>query len=263
MFAARHTGPVGATAITVHLLCLLLVFSPCVLTAEDNLPRLDISEHAGNYRVRMAALLHAPAQSVYEVLTDYRHIYRLNPAITQSAILPSPHDGTVRVKTRMEGCIYFFCRDIDRVEEVREVDDGHLRAVIIPEYSDFTAGSADWRIQPHGNDSRIVYEAQVTPAFFIPPVIGSYFIKHAFGEAVLTSFERLECVARIRAGMGVPARSYLVDATSGPTDLEAMRMALRAGKDPTAHGQPTAAGEGYTTSTVGCAGACGQDGGGC
>jgi hypothetical protein len=261
MSAAHHKGRGGA--ISRCLLRLLLAVASPLLAAADTLPGVEISEDGGTYAIRMVALIRAPAQAVYEVLTDYRHIYRLNPAITQSAVLPSPHDGTVRVKTRMEGCIFFFCRDVDRVEEVRELDGGHLHAVIVPEYSDFTAGSADWQIQPLGDDSLIVYQAQVTPAFFIPPVIGSYFAKQAFGEAVVTSFAKLECVARVRAGKSVPAESHVVDTNFGPPEIEAMRTALLVGGDPTSFGRPPAAGIDYKPRSVGCAGACNQPGGGC
>jgi hypothetical protein len=254
MVAGRHAGLMSIRAFSARWLCLLFALAPSVLSGAGIHPGIEISEHAGSYRIRMVALIRAPAQSVYEVLTDYRHIYRLNPAITQSAILPSPQEGAVRVKTRMEGCIFFFCRDVDRVEEVRELDNGHLRAVIVPEFSDFSAGSADWHIQSLGDDSRILYEAQVTPAFYIPPIIGSYFVKRAFGDAVLTSFERLECVARIRAGMSRPARSYLVDATAGETELQTLHRELLAGEDPTNTGAPPSAG---------CAGGCAQPGGGC
>jgi hypothetical protein len=252
MVTGRHAGAMGIRAISARWLCLLFVLAPSVVAGAGTHPSIEISEHAGSYRIRMVALIRAPAKSVYEVLTDYRHIYRLNPAITQSAILPSPQEGAVRVRTRIEGCIFFFCRDLDRLEEVRELDDGHLQAVIIPDYSDFSAGSADWHIQSLGDGSRIVYEAQVTPAFFIPPIIGSYFVKRAFGEAVLTSFGRLECVARIRAGLSPPARSYLVDATAGETELQTLRRELLAGEDPSATGVPPSAG---------CAGGCEQPGG--
>ena len=104
MSASHHTNPVDARTFSIHVLCLLLALAPRVLLGAELLPRIDISEDTGNYRIRMVALIRAPAQTVYEVLTDYRHIYRLNPAITQSAILPSPNDGTVRVKTRIRGC---------------------------------------------------------------------------------------------------------------------------------------------------------------
>ena len=263
MFAARHIGFAGTLVTYVSFLCRLLVFV-LALPAEAGTPmEIEISEHEGNYRVRLVTHIHAPAKYVYEVLTDYRHIYRLNPAITQSEVLPDTGNGTVRVRTRMEGCIFFFCRDIDRVEEVRVLNDRHLQAVMLPEQSDFTAGSADWRIQPIGYETRIIYDAQLTPAFFIPPIIGSYFVKQTFAQAVQTSFERLECIARVRAGLNNRPRTYLVDATSGPTKVEAMRAALLAGEDPTAYGLPTGAGADYDAPDAGCTAVCTQSGGGC
>ena len=261
MFAARNTGTAGTAAKTGCILSLFLALCSLGPARASSLSHIEISENSGNYRVRMVMLIHAPAIYVNSVLTDYKHIYRLNPTITESEILPSPHSGTVRVKTRMEGCIFFFCRNIDRLEEVREVNSGHLQAVIIPEQSDFTSGSADWRIQPVGDDSEIVYEAQVTPAFFIPPIIGSYFVKRTFAEAVITSFARLECIARNRAGLDTRSRQYLADATFGTSDIDAIHAAMLAGDDPSAHNQPT--GAGYKTQDTGCAGSCDQPGGGC
>jgi hypothetical protein len=248
MFAACYTGIVTTVARIGRIVCLILALCPLAAVRASDLSNIEISENSGNYRVRMVMLIHAPARYVSSVLTDYKYIYRLNPSITESEILPSPRSGTVRVKTRMQGCILFFCRDIDRVEEVREVNEGHLQAVIIPEQSDFTSGSADWRIQPVGDDSRIVYEAQLAPAFFIPPVIGSYFVKRTFAEAVITSFARLECIARIRAGLDTRSRQYLADAAFDDTDIDAIQAAVLAGEDPSTHGLPTSAGAGCTGS---------------
>ncbi len=160
----------------------------------------------------MIMLVHAPAIIVHRVLTDYAHIYRMNPSITESEILPSPDNETVRVRTRIEGCVFFFCKDIDRVEDVREVSPGHLQAVIVPAHSDFTSGQADWRIHPVGEDSQVVYQAEITPAFFIPPVIGDYFVKRTIAREVVTSFAKLECIARIKAGLDTRSRQYLADA---------------------------------------------------
>jgi hypothetical protein len=256
MFAACYTGISNTAVRTGRIVFLILALCPLAPAGARNLPNFEISENSGNYRVRMVMLIHAPARYVSSVLTDYKYIYRLNPSITESEILPSPRSGTVRVKTRMQGCILFFCRDVDRVEEVREVNAGHLQAVIIPELSDFTSGSADWRIQPVGDDSRIIYEAQATPAFFIPPVIGSYFVKRAFADAVITSFAKLECIARIKAGLDSRSREYLADAAFDDTDIDAIQAAVLAGEDPSVQGWPTSAG-------AGCAGSCDRPGSGC
>lgn len=261
MFAASNPGNTRAVPKCGRLLWMFLALCVIAPARAGYLSSLDISENSGSYRVRLVMLIQAPAHYVHSVLTDYRHIYRLNPSITESEILPSPRNGAIRVKTRMEGCIFFFCRDVDRVEEVREVNAGHLQAVIIPEHSDFTSGSADWLIQAVGDDSRVVYEAQVTPAFYIPPIIGSYFVKRTFAAAVMTSFRRLECIARIRAGLTARPRQYLADATSGSTDIDVIQAAVLAGDDPSAYGQPASAG--YPAQDARCTGACDQHGSGC
>jgi len=248
MFAACHTGIVDTAARAGRIVCLILALCPPASAGAHSLSTIEISEDSGVYRVRMVMLVHAPARYVSSVLTDYKYIYRLNPSITLSEILPSPRSGTVRVKTRMQGCILFFCRDVDRVEEVREVNAGHLQAVIIPQQSDFTSGSADWHIQPLGDNSRIVYEAQLVPAFFIPPVIGSYFVKRTFADAVITSFTRLECIARIRAELDSGSLEHLADDTPGTMDIDAIQAAMLAGEDPSAHGLPAGAGAGCTGS---------------
>jgi Polyketide cyclase / dehydrase and lipid transport len=256
MFAARYTGIAASAEIASRIVGLILALCPLAPAVASYLSTIEISENSGIYRVRMVMLVHAPARYVSTVLTDYKYIYRLNPSITESEILPSQRSGTVRVKTRMQGCILFFCRDVDRVEEVREVNAGHLQAVIIPDQSDFTSGSADWRIQPVGDNSRVVYEAELAPAFFIPPIIGSYFVKRTFAEAVITSFARLECIARIRAGLDARSRQYLADAAFGETEIDAIQAEVLAGEDPSAHALPASAGPG-------CTGSCDQSGSGC
>jgi hypothetical protein len=244
-------------------ICLVLALWTLISSAgAGNLDDLEISEQSGLYRVKVVMLLHAPANYVHRVLTDYVHIYRLNPSITESSILPSPVKGAVRVKTRVQGCLFFFCRDIDRVEEVRELEAGHLRAVIVPEQSDFASGQADWLVRPVGADSEVHYESQFTPAFFIPPIIGSYFLRQAIGESIMASLARIECIARINARMATRPWQYLADSSADALEVVEPHTALPAGEDPSAHGDATAAG-GYDRYNDSCYRSCEQDASAC
>jgi hypothetical protein len=235
-----------------------LILAFCTLffsagTRAGFLNDLEINEQSGLYRIKVVMLLHAPANYVHSVLTDYVHIYRLNPSITESRILPSPVSGRIRVKTRVEGCLFIFCRDFDRVEEIRKVARGHLQAVIVPELSDFSSGRADWLIRPAGDDSEVVYKSEFTPAFFIPPIIGSYFVRQTLGESIMTSFARIECIARIKAGLTNRPRQYLADTV----DVDELQKAVLNGEDPSVQGNPTAAG-GYYHYDEACNKTCNQ-----
>lgn len=180
------------------IFALFVYFNHAVVSHAAELTRVDVDSTGDVYRIRLEMVLDIAADYVNEVLTDYRHFYRLNPSIVESRMLPPPNEGTVRVYTRMEGCVLFYCTEFTRVDDVRELDSGELVAVIVPDMSDFGSGTALWRITQHGDRSRLVYEAQIQPDFFVPSLIGSYFVKHKLKAELLTVFQRIECNAKAR-----------------------------------------------------------------
>ena len=185
-------------AVRYSLLLLLLCAVIPRLSAGD-LTELQVTETGGIYRIRMAMMVHAPTKYVRGVLTDYAHIYRLNPSIIESEILASPEQGVVRVRTVMRGCVLFFCKSVGRVEDVRELASGDLHAEIVPELSNLKSGTAEWNIQPMGEHTQVTFRAHMEPDFFIPPLIGSYFVRRNIRKEIMTSFTRLECVAQTQA----------------------------------------------------------------
>jgi len=168
-------------------------------------------ENGGEYHVSTEMVLHAPADSVRAVLTDYVHAYRLNPSITESAILPSVEDGVVRLRVRIEECIAFFCMDAVSVTDIKELPSGDLEVFVIPELSSFRSGAAEWRIQSRQGESRVRYDLRLEPDFFIPPLIGRVIIIKKLRDEILATFRRLECIAKIQAAWGLDFRPRYTD----------------------------------------------------
>ena len=187
----KNVGVVFATLFVLH--------TSTSASRAGELVELKVVESQGIYRIRAVTLLDAPAKQVRSALNDLVHIYRISPLITESEILPTPGNEYVRVRTHIVACVAFFCNEIERVEDVRELPSGNLQSVMVPELSSFLSGSSEWRTEPLGDCSRVIYEAQMEPDFFIPPLIGSYFVKKKFRESVTTSFARLEVIANIFA----------------------------------------------------------------
>jgi uncharacterized protein YndB with AHSA1/START domain len=160
---------------------------------------LTVSDAQGVYTVRIDMTIHAAPERVYAVLTDYGQLHRLNPTITESERLPESGTGRVRVRTRIQDCVFVFCVDFVRVEDVREVQAGHLVAEIDPQVSDFDYGKTVWKVEGLGDYSRVTFEARLQPGFALPPLIGSYVMKQKLRTEVLTSFRNLECIAQARA----------------------------------------------------------------
>ena len=175
-----------------------IIFASSTLHAK-NLPDIEIIEQSGAYQIKVVALIKAPASYVREVLTDYTHIYRLNPSIIESEVLKRHDDGAVSVRTKVIGCAAYFCEELDRVEKVRELPSGDLHAEIIPELSQFKSGQTLWSITSQGDHCEVSYHSEMEPDIFIPPVVGKFLIKKSIREEMQTSFANLEKISSVLA----------------------------------------------------------------
>ena len=162
-------------------------------------PEIEINEQSGVYQIKVAAIIAAPASYVRHVLTDYKHIYRLNPSIIESEVLQQYDDGSVSVRTKVVGCAAYFCEEIDRVEKVHMLPSGDLYAEIIPELSQFKSGKTHWSIKPLGDYCEVSYLSDMEPDIYIPPVVGKFLIKKSIREEMYTSFANLEKISSVLA----------------------------------------------------------------
>lgn len=209
------------TRLLLATLVFTLVYGTQVLANE--LAEVEVTEDEGVYYIKASAVLNAPADYVRNVLTDYAHIYRLNPSIIESEVLASSDKNSSRVRTKVIGCIASFCEELERVEEVRTLASGDIQAEIVPESGQFKSGITLWKIQSMGEHARLTYHAEMEPGFFIPPIIGSYLVKARLRDEITTSFTTLEKIARIQSERDWDhdwnfASSMLADNTS-PCDL--------------------------------------------
>ena len=180
---------------------LYVFFMLCMITLPldaVDFVEAQVANDGGVYHIKIIAEVDASAEYVYRVLTDYKHIYRLNPSITESEILPSPGHGVVRVRTRVDDCTSIFCVEINRVEDVYESPPYVLRTVIVPSLSNIRSGNAKWKIEDMEEYTEIVYQAQLEPDFNVFPVVGSAIFKRKLRQEMMTSVAKIECIARIQ-----------------------------------------------------------------
>lgn len=209
---------------TYFLLALIVLASA---SQAGQLLELSVTESDDEYKVHIVALLDAPQHYVYRVITDYRHAYRINPAITSAEILPADRDGVTRVKNRSEHRVGLFSFEVEWAGDIVEAEPGHLDITTIPEISSFESGSALWEMRAQGENTWVLHESILKPKFSIFPIIGEYIMKKHMEEEILATFGRIECNAQImlEADMGEPTDrlSALVKKTNcvSPTDYAA------------------------------------------
>lgn len=166
---------------------------------SGHLPEIEIIEHGGVYQIKVVAKIKAPAHYVRYVLTDYTHIYRLNPSIMESKVLKCNDDGSVSVRIKVIGCAAYFCEELTKVEKVRLLPSGDIYAVIDPGQSQFKSGQTHWRIETLGDYSQVTYISDMEPDIFIPPVVGKFLIKKSIRQEMQSSFENLEKISSVLA----------------------------------------------------------------
>jgi hypothetical protein len=158
---------------------------------------LRTSFDAGVYRVSLQAVVDAPPAAVGAVLADFAAYPALDPRILQSDSLGVGADGAVLLRTRIRACEGFFCRTVTRVERV-EAGPGKLVATVVPESSEVRRGltRTDWRAAEGG--TRVRYEAEFEPDFWVPSIIGRRFANHMLRDSTVQLFENVERTARER-----------------------------------------------------------------
>jgi len=156
---------------------------------------MEVTERAGSYHTLVEAGLEAPAPAVWRALTDYSNYVRLSPSIRRVQRLGRGESGTERVRTWSEACVFGFCKQIRQVQELRQLAFGELRAQLLPG-DDIASGQAAWSLAAEGQASRLRFEAEMKPAFWVPPLVGSWAIRRALEQELTTSLYNLERMAR-------------------------------------------------------------------
>ena len=168
------------------------------LTAGE-MVKLELTEKQGTFYLALEMILDAPFEDVHYVITDYAHIYRIDPSIVESEVLGTPEQSVTRVKTRISDCVLSFCRNVLRVEDVRETDEEDIDSVVVPRLSNVKSGTAHWKIQPIGDKTRIYYDMTLDPGFSMPPLVGPLIVESKLKEETLTCLNNIEHIAKIDA----------------------------------------------------------------
>lgn len=161
---------------------------------------VTVSHRDDAFKIEFDAVVDAPAKRVYAVLADYARLGKLNPAITAMSVEATPTGHGDRVRSVIESCVLFFCRQIVQVEDVVEPDPNTISARIVPGAGDFKSGSCFWRVTGEGPRTRLHYEATRVADFWIPPLIGPWAIKRTMREQLEFSVMTLERLANPNPG---------------------------------------------------------------
>ena len=140
------------------------------------------------------ASVNATPNAVFNVLSNHKYLPQLNKHIKSSA-QESRGTKTIRI-FKLEKCILNFCFDLNFEEEIRFLAKS-MSLVIIADGSSFHSGKSKWVTKKISeNQTRLSIIGQLKPKFWIPPVIGVYFLDKVFNEQTNETMANLERLAQ-------------------------------------------------------------------
>jgi hypothetical protein len=159
---------------------------------------LDVKRQRGRYSLEAEARLAASAESIYAVLTDFddNGYSRISRAYKESRYLEPAADGTALVYTRMEGCALWHCMSLERTERLETVAPHWIKSIALPEASNFKHATSEWVLERDGENTKMTYKLEMEPDFFVPPVVGPWYLKRTLTQGSQRAVVRIERLAR-------------------------------------------------------------------
>lgn len=176
-------------------LLLLLVQQPLALGAEI----VDIEVNRDGRRYELVSTTHFDAnpQQVFAVLIDYDELSRISPTIKESRFVESSNDGPAVVYSRVRACVFFYCKTVEKFEQLEFKKPTYIQTTAIPERSDVVYSQSEWSLEADRNGgTTVVYRLEFEPDFWVPPLIGPMVIKRVLIEDGANAVDQIEAMAQ-------------------------------------------------------------------
>lgn len=161
--------------------------------------RVEVTHADTRYQVLMRVTLDARAQDSWTVFSDPLRLPQINPAVREVRLLDAARADAPRVYTKVAVCVSLYCRELEQVQDMqflRSDVGGTVRADVLPDVSDFRYGRASWVFSDCGGRTCLAFDAELEPAFWVPPLIGPWLIQRKLREEAIQTSEGLERLAR-------------------------------------------------------------------
>ena len=160
---------------------------------------LTVARDGDSYSMSADAHLAAPPAAVYAVLTDYEHLTRISTAVLKSRVLQHLDDGATLVYTDSRACALFFCKHIIETQRYTKPGPEDIVAEVVPEQSNLKSGRTVWHLEAEGEGTRLQWQMQAVPAFWVPPFIGPSLVQRGLRTEGRRGVAGVEKLARERA----------------------------------------------------------------
>jgi len=147
------------------------------------------------YHLTSETYLDVGREALYAVLADFEQFEKFTSAIVESKFTGPDEEGRPGFYARMQGCVLLFCKSFERRGYLLLSPVEEIVAIANPEVSDFKFSRESWRLIPEGDGTIMIYDFELEPAFWVPPVIGPLYIQYALRAGAERAVDRIEALA--------------------------------------------------------------------
>lgn len=163
-------------------------------TETAEVQNLEVLRHHSGYTVSGQVWLQAPLEAVRAQLLNFNHMDRLHRCIQRSELQRRFPDGRCRVRVQIQFCIIRFWFALQSIQDFTW-NERTIHAVMLPEKGDFAHGKIQWDLTPDNGGTQLRFKVELTPAFWVPPLIGPYLLKRILPEKAREIAQNLERLA--------------------------------------------------------------------
>ncbi|MES1931274.1 cyclase/dehydrase [Salinisphaera shabanensis T35B1] len=159
--------------------------------AAVTIERMQVERDDTRYTIAASMVLSVSSVHAFRAASDYERLPEFNPSIISSKRLPGS-----RLRSNIRLCVALFCKQIKQVMRYEETPPDAITMQVVPGAGDLKRGHADWQISAEGaNAARLVFDAEIEPDFWVPPLIGPYLIARELRRQARVTAESIERLA--------------------------------------------------------------------
>jgi predicted transcriptional regulator len=167
------------------------------LSFAATLSDISVEKKGDRYILHIKAKVDANSNRIKRIVTDYNNLKSINPYLKESEVVSKSENNRATVSMLTKACVLFICYKIRHVQDFQRQGNDIIYGRIIPKKSDFKQGWSRWTITADDSNNQkevtqLVFDSEMTPDFFILPIIGTYHIKKKILEIAMITINKLE-----------------------------------------------------------------------
>jgi len=197
--SATPRKPLASLASRAHLVLLLGFYCTAISFAAD-IRSIEVEKSGERYLLVSRTHFDAPQKDVYNTLLDYDQLASISSAIKESHYLDPDKDGKPLIYTRISACVLFYCKTVEKVEQLEVDMPDFIATTAIPERSTVRYSRSEWSLaEKEGGGTDVTYNLEFEPTFWVPPIIGPIIIKRMLLKEGASAVQKIEAMAQRRA----------------------------------------------------------------